>query len=102
MDTLLYVSILLVILHLTPPAGVIQLQEPGLETQEECRAWLEIEENRDEISQNVLVTFGPWADIKAVACMTEKDAKDLNQKWGHGLPKKGNDNFLKQCDGGGA
>ena len=100
MDTLLYVSILLVILHLTPPAGVIQLQDPGFETQETCLAWLEIKENRDEISQNVLVTFGPWAEIKGVACMTERDAKDLNKKWGHGLPKKGNDNFLKQFDGG--
>lgn len=104
MNTLLYVSILLVIAHLTPPAGIIQVNEPGFETQEECHAW--IDENRDEIMQNVLINFGPWADIKGVACLTEDAVKELNEKWGHygsdiedsPTPK----DFLKQFEGGGA
>ena len=82
MNTFLYVSILLLIAHLTPPAGIIQVAEPGFETQVECHAW--IQENKVQIEQNVLVTFGPWAKIKGVACMTEKDANELNKKWGHG------------------
>ena len=83
MNTLLYVSILLLIAHLTPPAGVVQVAEPGFVTQVECLAW--IGENKVQIEKNVLISFGPLAQIKGVACMTEKDAKDLNKKWGHGL-----------------
>ena len=103
MDTLLYVSILLLIAHLTPPAGIVQVDEPGFETQEECHAW--IDENKAEIQQNVLVSFGPWAQIKGVACMTEEDAKDLNQKWGHRPSEdfdKTDDNFSNLLEGEGA
>ena len=104
MNTLLYVSILLVIAHLTPPAGIVQLAEPGFETPEECHAWLEIDENRDEIMQNILINFGPWADIKAVACLTEKAVQDLNEKWGHKSleDSPAPNDFLKQFEGGGA
>ncbi len=101
MDTLLYVSILLVLAHLTPPAGVVQVQEPGFETTVECHAW--IEENTDQIVQNILVSFGPWARIEGVACMTESDARDLNQKWGHKSFEdfdKTDDNFLKDFGDG--
>ena len=99
MNTLLYVSILLILAHLTPPAGIVQVQEPGFETQEECVLW--IEENSAEIVQNILVSFGPWAQIKGVGCMTESDAKDLNQKWGHKSFEDydKNDNFLKEFGG---
>ena len=104
MNTLLYVSILLVIAHLPPPAGIVQLAEPGFETSEESHAWLEIDENRDEIMQNILINFGPWADIKAVACLTEKAVKDLNEKWGHKSleDSPAPNDFLKQFEGGGA
>ena len=103
MNTLLYVSILLLIAHLTPPAGVVQVAEPGFETSVECHAW--IKENKAEIIQNVLVSFGPWAQIKGVACMTVKDAKDLNEKWGHVPPfekfeEKDPNDFLKDFGDG--
>jgi hypothetical protein len=83
MDTLLYVSIMLVMAHLIPPAGIIQVQEPGFETREECHAWLADEDNQTELLQKILISFGPWAKIEGVACMTEKDARELNQRWGH-------------------
>jgi len=98
MNLLLYVSVLLVMAHLTPPVGVVQLREPGFETQVECHTW--IEENKEEIIVNVLISFGPLSKIKGVACMTESDARDFNTRWGHGAPEKDGDNFLKQFDGG--
>ena len=102
MNTLLYVSILLVLAHLTPSTGVVQVREPGFETQVECHAW--IDEHKEEIMGNIFASFGPWARIGGVACMTEKDVKDLNEKWGHKsfedspAPK----DFLKEFGGGGA
>jgi len=95
----LYVSLLVVILHLVPPVGVIQVNKPGFETQEKCHAW--IENNKEEIEQNVLNSFGPWAKIKGVTCMTENDAKKLNEKFGHGLDLKDSppvapNDFLKE------
>ncbi len=102
MDTLLlYVSILLIIAHVTPPAGIVQVKEPGFETQVECQTW--ILENKDEIVQNVMISFGPWAQIRGVGCMTESDAKDLNQRWGHKSfedYEKKPDNFLKEFGDG--
>ena len=59
------------------------MQEPGFETREECHAWLKKEDNQTVIMQNILISFGPWARVEGVACMTEKDARDLNQRWGH-------------------
>ena len=96
MSELLFVSILLVIAHITPPAGIVQVQEPGFETQEECVAW--IKENTAEIVQNLMISFGPWARIEGMGCMTESDARELNQKWGHKSfenYEKEPDNFLK-------
>ena len=70
MNTLLYVSILLVLAHLTPPTGVVQVREPGFETQVECHAWIDehiivdgeiIHINEDIIDEN-LNNFTWWMD----------------------------------------
>ena len=100
MSELLFVSILLVIANIVPPAGIVQMQEPGFETQEECVTW--IKKNTDEIVQNLMISFGPWARIEGMGCMTESDARDLNQKWGHKSVEdyeKEPDNFLKDFGG---
>ena len=96
MNTLLYVSILLIMAHLTPPAGVVQVNEPGFETRVECQTW--IQENKSAIIGNIFASFGPWARIIGIDCMTEEDAEDLNREWGHKSLEdyeKKDDDFLK-------
>ena len=80
MDTL-FVSLFLVITTLVPPYGIVQLAEPSFEDAQTCKVW--ILENSGDIRINVALSFGPSARIIGVECLTEEQANELNEKFGH-------------------